>query len=218
MTPFTLLDYPGKTACIVWFAGCNMACSYCYNPEIVKSQGVISYSEVLAFLEKRKGLLDAVVLSGGEATRAKGIVEFAKEVKRMGYLIKLDTNGSIPSKVDELLAMRLIDYVALDFKAMKSSFFQITNSKLFPRFERVLQTLVEKNVAFEVRTTYHGDLLSTSDLSEMCRYLLSNGYKGVYYVQHFLNGSETIGDLKENFVRLRGESFDSYGLKVQLRN
>lgn len=213
-----MLDYPGKTACIVWFAGCNMACSYCYNPEIVTSKGQMTYEEVLTFLEKRKGLLDAVVLSGGESTRAKEIVEFTKRIKNLGFLVKLDTNGSMPHIVDEMLGMKLIDYVALDFKSLLGDFYRITKSKLFSRFEIVLKRLIESDVAFEVRTTFHDSVLCVSDLEEMCKYLVGKKYQGNYYIQHYFNGSKTIGSLNDSHVRLEDKSIESFGLKVEIRN
>jgi pyruvate formate lyase activating enzyme len=88
ITPFTLLDYPHKTACILWFAGCNMKCVYCYNPDIVFGKGKISISEVLNFLNRRKSLLDGVVLSGGECTSHKNIRQLLQEIKKLGFLVK----------------------------------------------------------------------------------------------------------------------------------
>ena len=95
-TPFTLLDYPDKSACILWFAGCNMKCDYCYNPEIVFGKGAFYFSEIISFLKSRSNLLDAVVFSGGECLIHKDIISFIKLVKSLGLLIKVDTNGSQP--------------------------------------------------------------------------------------------------------------------------
>jgi pyruvate formate lyase activating enzyme len=105
ITPFTLLDYPNKSACILWYAGCNMRCLYCYNPEIVLGKGAITFSETISFLKKRKGLLDAVVFSGGECLIHKNIVEQIKEVKALGFLVKIDTNGSNSKVVKQLTHM-----------------------------------------------------------------------------------------------------------------
>jgi len=85
ITPFTLLDYPNKSACILWFAGCNMRCIYCYNPEIVLGKGTLSLEKVLDFLNSRKELLDAVVFSGGECLLHNNILSFIKTVKEMGF-------------------------------------------------------------------------------------------------------------------------------------
>ena len=135
ITPFTLLDYPHKSACILWYVGCNMRCLYCYNPEIVLGKGTISFDEVKQFLQKRKGLLDAVVFSGGECLIHKNIVEHIRELKELGFLIKVDTNGSKPFVLKQLLEENLVDYVALDFKALPKKFENITKSNLFKPFE-----------------------------------------------------------------------------------
>lgn len=116
ITAFTLLDYPDKTACILWFAGCNMKCSYCYNPEIVFGKGNYTIPELLSFLEKRKNLLDAVVFSGGECLLYPDVIELMILVKKMGFLIKVDTNGSLPLRLHQAIDLQMIDYVALDFK------------------------------------------------------------------------------------------------------
>ena len=125
-TPFTLLDYPDKSACILWFAGCNMKCDYCYNPEIVFGKGTFYFSEIISFLKSRSNLLDAVVFSGGECLIHKDIITFIKLVKNLGFLIKVDTNGSQPKVLEKLIKEKLIDYVALDFKGPKEKFFAIT--------------------------------------------------------------------------------------------
>lgn len=121
VTPFTMLDFPDRIACIIWFSGCNMRCPYCHNPQIVKGKGKGSVEEVLAFLEKRKGLLDGVVLSGGEASYNPGLPDFIQRVKDMGYAIKLDTNGLRPEIIETFLAQNMLDYVALDYKADRKS-------------------------------------------------------------------------------------------------
>lgn len=87
ISPFTLLDFPDKTACILWFAGCNMRCAYCYNPDIVLGKGKKTIKEALNFIKTRKGLLDGVVLSGGECTLYKELPEIAREIKKMGFLV-----------------------------------------------------------------------------------------------------------------------------------
>ena len=137
ITPFTLLDYAHKSACILWFAGCNMRCLYCYNPEIVLGKGTISFEKTLTFLNSRKYLLDAVVFSGGECLLHKNILELITEVKKMGFLVKIDTNGSKPAVLRELLKKRLIDYVALDFKALPAHFKKITQSNFFLPFSKI---------------------------------------------------------------------------------
>jgi len=217
LTPFTLLDYPHKSACILWFAGCNMRCLYCYNPEIVFGKGIISFENAIQFLKGRKQLLDAVVFSGGECLLHKKSIAFIAEVKKMGFLIKIDTNGSKPEVLEELIKKELINYVALDFKAMPQKFEKITQSKLFMPFEKSLHLLLKSNIPFEVRTTVHSDLLKKEDITEMIFYLENAGYIGNYYIQHFVNGVETIKKLGHSFKELENENLSTDKIKVHFR-
>jgi len=190
-----LLDFPHKSACIFWYAGCNMRCLYCYNPEIVLGKGVVTFPEAISFLQSRKGLLDAVVFSGGECLIHKNIIEQIRSVKLMGFLVKVDTNGSRPDVIKQLVAERLVDFVALDFKAAKNQFQKITQSDLFLSFEQSLLILQNNTIPFEVRTTYHSELITIDDFNEMVAYLESHHYKGNYYLQLFRNNAETLAEL-----------------------
>lgn len=218
ITPFTLLDYPNKSACILWYAGCNMRCLYCYNPEIVLGKGDITFSETISFLKKRKGLLDAVVFSGGECLIHKNIVEQIKEVKALGFLVKIDTNGSNSKVVKQLLDNNLIDYVALDFKALKPNYNAITKSNLFDEFEETLDLLLVCSIPFEVRTTYHSELISDADLNQMMHFLELKKYKGNYYIQHFQNNIETLGNLIPSSKINSSKIENSQNIRVVFRN
>ena len=208
ITPFTLLDYAHKSACILWFAGCNMRCLYCYNPEIVQGKGTISFEKALAFLHSRKNLLDAVVFSGGECLLHKNSIQLIAEVKKMGFLVKIDTNGSNPKVLEQLINENLIDYVALDFKAPKEKFKEITKSDLFQPFEKSFEFLLKNTIQFEIRTTYHSELISNSEMNEMIRYLDAKKYTGNYYVQSFKNNVATLGNLNSS-VRIKETEFSS---------
>lgn len=218
LTPFTLLDYPHKSACILWFAGCNMRCLYCYNPDIVFGKGTISFEKALYFLKSRINLLDAVVFSGGECLLHKNSITFISEVKKMGFLIKIDTNGSKPEILKELIQKSLIDYVALDFKALPENFEKITQSKLFIPFEKSLHLLLESTIKFEVRTTVHSDLISTECVQKMISYLEQNKYEGDYFLQYFKNDVPTIEKLGYSFRELEGESLSTSSINVIIRN
>ncbi|MBW3469784.1 anaerobic ribonucleoside-triphosphate reductase activating protein [Arthrospiribacter ruber] len=198
ITPFTLLDYPDHTACILWFAGCNMRCGYCYNPEIVRGKGKVGFDEVLSFLEKRKNLLDGVVFSGGECTMHQDLPYYASEVKRLGMKVKIDTNGSRPHVLEDLLYEGLVDYVALDFKALPEDFESITHSDFFEQFKESLEVLIGHDVPFEIRTTVHSELINVEKLSKMASFLRDQGYKGKYYLQHFVGEKETIKTLSHS--------------------
>lgn len=216
LTPFTLLDFPDKIACILWFAGCNMRCSYCYNPDIVLGKGKIEAEEIYTFLNKRKGLLDGVVFSGGECTLHPSFFRMLRKIKSMGFAIKIDTNGSKPEVLEEAIKEQLVDYVALDFKALPHSFEEITNSNLFESFEKSLAILNQSSIPYEVRTTVHTNLISEMDLKEMVKYLESRDYSGNYYIQFFRNEVPTIGELSES-KRFKNNIFSTKTIQVHFR-
>ncbi|PZR22070.1 MAG: anaerobic ribonucleoside-triphosphate reductase activating protein [Flavobacterium psychrophilum] len=217
ITPFTLLDYPDKTACIIWFAGCNMRCLYCYNTDIVDGKGKMSYDEALQFLVRRKGLLDGVVLSGGECTLHKKLPDFIAQIKNLGLKVKIDTNGSVPQLLESLVNDELIDYVALDFKAMPNTFNIITQSNHFKKFEKSLNMLIKKEIAFEVRTTVHTNLISKRDLESMTNYLEDSGYMGAYYVQFFRNDTPTLYPLGRSLLTIDYCNIETRNVKVVFR-
>ena len=217
ITPFTLLDYAHKSACILWFAGCNMRCLYCYNPEIVLGKGTISFEKALTFLHSRKNLLDAVVFSGGECLLHKNSVQLITKVKKMGFLVKIDTNGSRPEMLEQLLKNQLIDYVALDFKAMPADFEKITQSNLFLPFEKSLRLLIERRFPFEVRTTVHSDLIDKNQMKAMIQYLEKQKYQGNYYIQHFINGVTTLEKLGYSNRELEQLDLSTTRIKVHFR-
>jgi pyruvate formate lyase activating enzyme len=217
LTPFTLLDYPHKSACILWFAGCNMRCLYCYNPEIVLGKGNLSFGKILTFLHFRKNLLDAVVFSGGECLLHKNVVSLIAEVKKMGFLVKIDTNGSSPEVMQQLLNQKLIDYIALDFKAPKSKFQSITQSDLYDSFEKTLDLILKAKILFEVRTTYHSDLLTEEDLTIMIRFLELKNYVGNYYIQYFKKDVETLSKLERSDNKMDCEKLSTPTIKIILR-
>ena len=197
ITKFTHLDYPNYLACIIWFSGCNMRCDFCYNKEIVFSKDAqYSYSDVLKFLKTRVGLLDAVVLSGGEATSHE-LIELCKQIKKLGFLIKLDTNGTNYHCIKMLLKLKLLDYVALDYKAPKDKFIQITHSNKYNAFSKTLNLLIKDNIKFEVRTTLHNDLLNVEDINSIIDDLYKRNYKNKYYIQKFLSTEDNIGNISE---------------------
>ncbi len=197
ITPFTALDYPDHLATIFWFAKCNMRCVYCYNRDIVFGEGKISQEEALAFLESRVGLLEAVVLSGGEATLYSDLAEFCKKIKQLKFKIKLDTSGINFDMVYTLVENDLVDYIALDYKAPKEKYFEITKDKHFDSFSKTLNFLIQKQFPFEVRTTVHSDLLRVEEINRIIKDLLKRGYRGTYYLQPFIFTENTIGKVKE---------------------
>ena len=196
LTSFTHLDYPDHLSCIVWFSGCNMRCDYCYNKDIVFAKnGKYSYENILDFLKTRVGLLEAVVLSGGEAT-THDLIPFCRKIKQLGFKIKLDTNGTNFLIVKELVALNLLDYVALDYKAPEAKFTQITHSNRYDEFSQTLDFLIKSKLPFEARTTIHNDLLDADDINKIIDDLKKRGYKNSYYIQEFLDTGSNIGNLQ----------------------
>lgn len=197
ITPFTTTDYPQYLSCILWFSGCNMRCVYCYNSDIVLNEKCnYSLNDALDFLNKRKGLLDGVVLSGGEAL-GHNLFELCTIIKAMGYKIKLDTNGLNTQSLQRLVLHNLVDFVALDYKAHEKKFFEITKSNQYHAFEESLLFLLQREIDFEVRTTVHADLLDVTDINEMIDNLYSWGYNKNYYLQEFIYTNTHLSAIKE---------------------
>ena len=194
-----------------------MRCLYCYNPEIVLGKGTIAFDAFLPFLNKRKGLLDAVVFSGGECTLHKSIYEHIVRVKALGFLVKIDTNGSKPELLQRLIDEKALDYVALDFKALPSKFEYITQSNLYAAFEQSLEILLANSVPFEVRTTYHSELLDEGDIKKMIVFLERHHYVGNYYIQHFRNDTETLGDVSYSEKNILEKNLTTSTINVVFR-
>lgn len=150
------IDFPGVLACVLFTRGCNMDCFYCHNREIISFEGAtLTEEDIMAFLVKRRGVLDGVTISGGEPTLQKGLEDFLCCVKEMGYLVKLDTNGQQPEKVAALCQEKLIDYVAVDLKALPSDYWKITGMNGYASAIETIRLLQKAEIDFEVRTTLY---------------------------------------------------------------
>jgi pyruvate formate lyase activating enzyme len=199
ITPFTQLDFPGELACIAWFSGCNLRCVYCHNPDIFLKHGDKDDSELLSFLESRRGRLTGVVFSGGEATFCPSLPDLARQAKSMGFKVKLDTNGTNPDALRRLVENRLIDAVALDYKCPPHLAQQVIGTTQFtPLFEQSLAYLIEEhragNIGLEIRTTCHVGILHEDDLQWMIDDLDARGYCGDYWLQNIEStGEKTLG-------------------------
>jgi pyruvate formate lyase activating enzyme len=209
ITPFTLLDFPDTPAAIFWFAGCNLRCAYCYNPDIVLGEAKITQGEAIDFLTKRRGLLEGVVLSGGECTLYAQLVPLCHAIKGLGYKIKLDTNAMRPDVIHALLAESLVDYVTLDYKAPASEMVRICGGGSEERFWESFYLLQRFDIPFEVRTTFHPDLLHENTLIAMGYALKQEGYTYPFYVQLFREGVPTLANLSVstrvvNYAILKG--------------
>lgn len=170
----TLIDYPGNIACTVFTHGCNFRCSFCHNPELVikkiQKKNIITEEEFFQFLKKRKSMLDGVVITGGEPCIQKDLVSFCKKIKRRGFLIKVDTNGSFPEVLEGLLKAKTVDYIAMDIKSSFESYKVVSGG--FDSFKKILHSieiLKNSNIDYEFRTTVVKGLHSKKDVERIGR-------------------------------------------------
>ena len=178
----TLLDYPGKLASIIFTGGCNMNCPFCHNSELITlpKEGRIFEEEVLFHLQKRRSTLEGLVITGGECTLQKDLKDFCKKVKDLGYLIKIDTNGTAPQVIKDLVADGLIDYVAMDIKNSKEKY-KVTCGleKLdLNKIQETIDFLMAGNVDYEFRTTVIPKFHNKKDMEEIGVWL--RGAKALY--------------------------------------
>lgn len=171
----TLVDYPGQLACTFFVGGCNFRCPYCYNPDLVleRETGVrISQSEALAFLRARRGFLGGVCISGGEPLlQYPALGDFLRRAKRLGYKVKLDTNGSCPSQLRELFEARLVDYVAMDIKAPLEKYQAVVRKPVeLAALQQSVELISTSGVDYEFRTTVFSDL-TLDDFERIARWL-----------------------------------------------
>ena len=165
---FSLIDYPGKLTSTVFTQGCNFRCPYCHNPELVNPRlfrEPISVEEIVTFLKKRRGKIDAVTISGGEPTLQQDLPVFARRLKDMGYLIKLDTNGSNPFIIESLLGERLVDFIAMDIKTTIPRYSDVVNCPVNTRnIRKSIHIVMQSEVEYEFRTTLARPYLSPDDV------------------------------------------------------
>lgn len=182
----TLVDYPGKVACMVYTIGCNFRCPYCHNPELVDETVETTYSEaaILDFLDTRKGLLDGVVITGGEPTMHEELPAFARRVKEKGFLIKLDTNGTNPEMLRRGIDEGWVDYVAMDMKSPLETYSQtVARAVDVEAIRESISILLASPIEYEFRTTIVKSLLSCEDLKRIGEAI--RGAKS-YYLQKFV--------------------------------
>jgi len=183
----TLIDYPGKIAATVFTVGCNFLCPYCHNSELVdgkksKNQPRTDQTEIFKFLATRQGLLEGVCITGGEPTLQSDLPEFIKKIKDLGFLVKLDTNGSNPQMLADLLEEKLIDFVAMDIKAPLEKYKKVVGENINLEDIQRSVDLVRSAPDYEFRTTVLPVLHTRKDILSIGRWL--QGSKK-YYLQQF---------------------------------
>ncbi|MFO7677475.1 MAG: anaerobic ribonucleoside-triphosphate reductase activating protein [Thermoplasmatota archaeon] len=169
----SLLDYPLEVSAIIWTVGCNFSCPFCYNVDIVKGTiPLISEDEIFSYLCKRKNMLDAVVITGGEPFLQKDLKDFCSKLKKIGYLIKIDTNGTFPDKLKELFDEGLVDYVAMDIKAPKEKYHRLAGVSVnIKQIEKSIDLIKRRALDYEFRTTFVPGLLTKEDIEDIGRWL-----------------------------------------------
>ncbi|MCD5416615.1 anaerobic ribonucleoside-triphosphate reductase activating protein [Candidatus Bipolaricaulota bacterium] len=192
LLPTTLTDYPGMIAALAYTAACNFRCPFCHNSELVlpkqsKRLNLLPEKEVLYFLRERQGFLDGLVITGGEPTLHHDLPEFIARVKRLGLLVKLDTNGSRPEMLDDLLRAHLIDYVAMDVKCSPARYDELTGVHVdMEAIERSIALIIARAPDYEFRTTV-APTMSEADIKGLVP-LLSGAKR--YFLQQFVVPSD----------------------------
>ncbi len=189
----TLLDFPGRMACTVFTGGCNFRCPFCHNSALVlqtNTEPIMSEEEFFSYLEKRRGILDGVCITGGEPTLQPDLEVFITKIRSMGYAIKLDTNGFLPDRLIELSEKGLLDYVAMDIKSSPTGYAAATGIKQFnmePIYKSV-EFLMQGRLPFEFRTTVVRELHTPQDIVDIGKWLSGDE-------SYFLQAFEDSGNL-----------------------
>ncbi len=212
----TLLDYPGHVAATLFTAGCNFRCPFCHNAALVThidNQNFYTDEYILDYLKKRVGILDGICITGGEPLMHKDLPDFIKKVKALGYLIKLDTNGSYPEILKQLIDSSNIDYVAMDIKNSKEKYAltaECSNDDL-ANVEKSIAILKEKKIDFEFRTTIVAEYHTVDDIRSIAKWI-----KGAekYFLQNFTDSGDLIKEglnatSRENLELMRLAALDT---------
>jgi len=181
---FSLLEYPGKIGAVIFTQGCNFTCPYCHNPELVdpkRYSEIISEESVISFLNVRKGKLESLTISGGEPTLQPDLLDFALNIKSMGYSIKIDTNGSKPNVIKELIEKNAVDYWAMDIKAPLSLYSSVSGCSVNEHdIQKSMDLIRDSGKEWEFRTTYFNQILNWNDILEIQTLLKPGDH---YYLQ-----------------------------------
>lgn len=189
----TLLDFPGLVACTVFIGGCNFRCPFCHNADVVEEQTGDEFSkeEILAYLKKRKGVLDGVCVTGGEPLLYPETLDFMREIKNLGFKIKLDTNGSVPIRLKEAVAAGLCDYVAMDIKNTLEKYPLTAGGPVnTEKIKESVAFLLSGAVPYEFRTTVVKELHTKDDILKISEEIFG---ASKWYLQQFVDSGKLIG-------------------------
>lgn len=198
----TLLDYPGYVACTIFAHGCNLRCPFCHNAGLVvrKPENIISIEELEAFLNKRKGILDGVCLTGGEPLMQKDVIDFLRFLKSFGYKVKLDTNGFYPERLAEAIENGLVDYIAMDIKSSRENYSKAVGIPDIDisKVEESVRLIMGSGIDYEFRTTAVKGLHIVSDFEKNGEWL--QGARK-YFIQQFIDSGDIISGGLEAFSK-----------------
>lgn len=191
----TLLDFPTKVACTVFTGGCNFRCPFCHNASLVigpSRSDDISEDDFFEYISRRKGILDGVCITGGEPLLQPDIIDFCKRIRNVGLLIKLDTNGSYPNKLKEIIDLGLVDYIAMDIKNSRALYAKTCGLDESPSgVEESVKIIMSSGIPYEFRTTVVRELHTKESIASLCEWI-SGAQK--YYLQCFTDSGDLIGE------------------------
>lgn len=224
----SLIDYPGKIACTIFLFGCNFMCGFCHNPELVLKDDGVKFPEedILDFLKRREGYLEGVCITGGEPLLTLN-EEFLLEIRKLGYSIKLDTNGTNPEKLEEYLDKGLVDFVAMDIKTVPEDYQKLTLSNIdIKNIEKSIKLIVDKAKDYEFRTTVVEGIHDLDKIKKMASWIAETAGKKPkkFALQGFKRGVKLIDstffmkkDTTEEFLKELKEEIKNYFESVEIR-
>lgn len=214
----TLIDYPGKIAATVFTVGCNFRCPFCHNPELVISdiafeRGSLLEEDFFSFLEKRRGKLDGVCVTGGEPTIQKGILDFLKRIKELGFLVKLDSNGTRPAVLEKMFSLQLVDFVAMDIKNSLKNYRKTCDADVdLEQIKLSVDLIRNSGVDYEFRTTVVPGIHTMDDFIAIGKWL--NGIENFALQEYRDEGKILDEKLRSKILR---KSLDLEKIKIYLK-
>lgn len=210
----TLLDYPGHIACTIFTHGCNFRCPFCHNKDLVlgDAANLTPEGEIFSFLKKRVNILEGVCITGGEPLLQVDIIPFIKKIKDMGFLVKLDTNGSFPDKLRELISLKLVDYVAMDIKNSKEKYGKTIgiNNYALDKIEESINILINSDIPYEFRTTVVEDFHDNDSFKDITKWISKAKN---YYLQCFVDSGNLIDSSIKGYSKEKMEEFKNICVK-----
>lgn len=208
----SLIDYPGNICATVFFRGCNMRCSFCHNPELVEynegEERFMTIADFLQFLQKRRTVLDGVCITGGEPTIHSQLVDLIKKIKRLNLKVKLDTNGTNPGMLQELMNLQLVDYIAMDIKGTSDKYPQIVRVPVnMESINRSIRLLKDSSIEYEFRTTVVPELVLLEDLVEIGKWLVE---ARLYVLQQFRTSEPLLDPYFQSVKPYSAEEIKAY--------